>query len=305
MTVLITGSTGLIGSHLIRKLKDEETVISLVHEDPRGRFQRESLEGTVKVRGDVRDFNLLKSTMSRYYVDRVYHLAALAEVKSAYKEPLNVYDVNVMGTVNVLEAARQIGVKRSLVLITDKVYGEQLKATEKAILHSSEPYATSKVAAQLVAQSYVDTYGMDVVFPHSPNAFGLDYGNRIFPNTIRKCLMGQPPVIFTNDQSIREYIYVEDLVEQLKGIMEGAEEPGSYNIETGWVYDQRQVVEEVLKSFPRLSPDLMTVNLPQQIQAQTMKSTRWSWSPGRSFGQAVVDTIAKFKEYEDDWRYPR
>ena len=303
--ILVTGSTGLIASHLVNNLKQERKVVSLVHDEVPSRWLDEALGGTVKVRGDVRDFGLIRRVINQYDVSEVFHFAARANVKQAYKDPVNVYETNVMGTVSVLEACRQLDVKKTLVLITDKVYGERVDATEDDPLQPSEPYATSKIAQQQISESYAKTYGMDVITPHSCNVFGLDlHSNRIFPNVIKSCLRGEQPIIFANDHSIREYIYVDDLVDALKTIVYTEGFPkykGTYNISTGRVYNNEQIVLKVLEHFPSLKPKYVDGDLPPQIQRQTMKSVRWSWKPGWSFDDAVDRTIADFEKYREDW----
>jgi nucleoside-diphosphate-sugar epimerase len=304
--ILVTGASGLIGSHLVNKLKQEHRVVSLVHDDVPSRWLDEALDGTVKVRGDVRDFGLIRRVINQYGVSELFHFAARANVKQAYKDPVNVYETNVMGIVSVLEACRQLDVKKTLVLITDKVYGEKVDATEDDPLQPSEPYATSKIAQQQIAESYAKTYGMDVITPHSCNVFGLDlHSNRIFPNVIKSCLRGEQPIIFANDHSIREYIYVDDLVDALRTMVYTEGFPkykGTYNISTGWVYDNEQIVLKVLEHFSSLKPKYVDGDLPPQIQRQTMKSVRWSWRPGWSFDDSVARTIADFEKYREDWK---
>jgi len=301
--ILVTGANGFVGSHLVNSLKSEHRVVSLHHNCLLGKWQREALKGTIRVRGDIRDFRLLRRVLARFEVERVYHLAAIAVVKTAYRDPLNVYDVNVMGTVALLEACRQLDVDKVLILETDKVYGERLNATTDDPLQASEPYATSKVCQEYIAKSYIETYGMDIPIPHSCNIFGYDpYSNRIFPNTIKKCLRGQSPLIFTNDKSIREYIYIEDLLDAFNTLIEEEYYRGTYNIATGWVYNQEQIVLKVLEHFPDLKPTYVEAKLPPQIQRQTMKQIKWHWKPKWTFDDAVKETIMKFKEYEEDWR---
>jgi len=301
--ILVTGATGLIGSHLVNELKKDHDVVSLFHNCPMGEWQKEALEDTVKVKGDIRDFRLLRRVIARYGVDRVCHLAAIAQVKTAHRDPLSTYDINVMGAVAVLEACRQLEVERVLVMNTDKVYGEKLGATVEDPYQPSEPYATSKICQGFIAWSYIDTYGLDVIIPHSCNAFGYDpFNNRIFPNTIKACIRGEQPLIFTNDESIREYIYVDDLVNALKKLLLDPKiKPGPYNIATGWVYGQKDVVLKILKHFPSLRPKYVRAKLPPQIQEETMKMSRWSWTPSCSFDDAIDLTAALFEQYRGDW----
>jgi UDP-glucose 4-epimerase len=302
MRVLVTGAGGFIGSHLVRRLREDNEVVSLVHEVPlHGVWIREALDGTTIVRGDIRDMNFLREVISRYRVGKVYHLAALASVKTAHKDPYGVYNVNVMGTVSLLEACRQVGVEKILLLETDKVYGEGTAAEYDSLRHS-EPYATSKCCQELIARSYMDTYDMNIVIPHSCNVFGFDpHSDRIFPNTIKRCLKGEPPLIYTNDASLREYIYVEDVVDVLVELMDG-NYLGCYNIPTGWIYTQAEVVEEILKFFPGLRAEYVEARLPRQIRGQKLVSFRWDWKPRWTWEEAIGATIEAFRKYEEDWR---
>jgi len=311
MTVLVTGATGVIGSHLVRALKERgEDVVVTIYTEPKGRFLSETLDAVKIVSMDIRDYSHMLEVVSRYGVDEIYHLAALAKVAAAQKDPMNTYRTNVMGTVSVLEAARQCDVKKVLVMLTDKVYGNRREATENSPVNYSEPYSTSKACQRLVTESYMETYGMDIVLPHSCNVFGYDpFSSRIFPNVIKKCLRGKAPAIFTNDKSVREYIYVEDLVVALLKLMgprkrssEGYH--GVYNISTGWVHTNEQIVLKILDNFPNLPPVYTTKdNLPKQIDVTTMKSIRkeFVWGPTWSMDEAIDSTVAQFIRYKDDW----
>ena len=301
--ILCTGATGLIGSHLVNELKKDHEVVSLIHNQPRGRWLQEALDGTTVVQADIRDTNSLRRIMARHYVNRVVHFAAIAQVKSAFKDPLSTYDVNVMGAVAVLEACRQLEVERVLIMNTDKVYGEKLGATVEDPYQPSEPYATSKCCQGFIVDSYIQTYDMNILLPHSCNAYGYDpFSNRIVPNTVKACLRGESPLIFSNDRSIREYIYVDDLVDALKTLLlDDLLKPGPYNIATGAVMNQENVVKEVLKHFPDLRPNYRRVKLPSQVQKETMKQTRWSWKPAWSFDDAIERTVALFEHYRGDW----
>lgn len=303
MSILVTGAGGFVGTHLVEHLKKENDVVSMIHNPINSYWQVDALNRTVIVSCDVRDIVSLRRIIARYEVEQVYHTAALAKVKTAYKDPVSVYDVNVMGTIALLEACGALGVDRVLVMNTDKVYGEGLLLDEDVPFTHSEPYATSKACQGLIVRSCVETYDMDIVMPHSCNIYGYDpYSNRIVPNTVIKCLTGQSPLIFTNDDSIREYIYIDDLLNALTTLM-NSDRVGSHNIVTGDVMNQREVVLEILKHFPDLEAKYMEVDLPPQIEKESLASTRWDWEPEHTFEEGIAKTIQSFKDYDIDWNW--
>jgi nucleoside-diphosphate-sugar epimerase len=288
-------------------LKQKNKIVSLLHTPPMGEWQREALANTIQVSGDIRDFSTLSEIIARYEIRQVYHTAALAKVKSAYRDPLSVYSVNTLGTVALLEACRAQDVDKILILNTDKVYGDGIELDECAPFVHSEPYATSKSCQGLIAKSYMQTYGMNIVMPHSCNIFGYDpYSNRIVPNTVKMCIKNRRPLIYSNDSTIREYIYITDLINALvmlmEGVYQGMYHTGSFNLATGWIFNQKDVVLEILKSFPDLEPRYVKGKLPPQIQEETMSSLRdWDWKPVWSFGEAINDTVGVFRIYPRDW----
>ncbi|MFW9893656.1 MAG: hypothetical protein ACFFFO_15720, partial [Candidatus Thorarchaeota archaeon] len=112
---------------------------------------------------------------------------------------------------------------------------------------------------------------------------------------------GQSPWIFTNDDSIREYVYVEDKVAAIESLMNDDTKKGSYNISTGWVYNQKDIVLKILEFFDGLEPEYVESKLPAQIKKQSLKSVRWDWKPKWKFEDAIKATIEGFKKYRSDW----
>ncbi len=300
--ILVTGSNGFIGSHLVNRLKKDNKVVSLVYDTIMGDWQKDALEGTYKAHADIRDAAALREILSRFEIDQVYHTAAISLVKTAHRDPMSVYAVNVMGTVALLEACRRVDTERILVMNTDKVYGEGLEATEDRRYHHSEPYGTSKACQGFVAKSHIDTYGMNIVMSHCCNVFGFDpYSNRIIPNVVKKCLKGKSPLIFTNDDSIREYVYVEDKVAAIESLVNDYDKKGSFNISTGWVYNQKDIVLKILENFDDIEPKYVEADVPSQIDQQSLSSTRWDWKPSWNFDDAIKASIEGFKKYSGDW----
>ena len=299
MTSFITGSTGFLGSNLCKTLTDEgEDVVVLVRDIIPSRWLDEALGKAVKVRGDLRNFRLMKRIISEYGISHVFHFGAQAKVKSAYKNPINVYETNVMGTVNVLEACRQVGVEKVLVMATDKIFGETLNAVSSSPLQASEPYATSKAAVDLICDSYHETYGLNVIRVRSCNIYGLDlYSNRIVPNTVKKCLHGEKPIIFKGEtETVRQYIYIQDILDAILTLMDKYSF-GAYNVCTEPLLNQADVVLEISKHFPKIKPKYVKREAPPEISRQSMILTDFGWSPCFNFEHGIKLTIERFKEY--------
>jgi CDP-glucose 4,6-dehydratase len=215
---LVTGATGLVGGWLMHRLVDAGAdVVCLVRDwIPQSEFVRSRLIEKVKVvRGDVRDQAQLERTLGEYEVDTIIHLAAQTIVGIANRNPISTFETNISGTWSLLEACRRSPtVKQIIIASSDKAYGghETLPYSEDAPLQGQHPYDVSKSCADLIAQSYVATYGLPVAVTRCGNFYGggdLNW-NRIVPGTIRSVLRGQRPVIRSDGQYVRDYFYVED-----------------------------------------------------------------------------------------------
>ncbi len=216
--VFITGATGLIGGHLTAKLLDLGADVVALTRDwvPHSLFAREGLSERVSVvHGDCTNFDLLKRTLAEYEIQTVFHLAAQTLVGVAHADPLTTLEVNIAGTYRLLEAARQLSKSPDIILASsDKAYGESevLPYTESTRLEGRQPYAVSKSCADLIAQTYAQTYDLPVAITRCGNFYGpgdLNW-NRIVPGTIRSALQGEAPIIRSDGKHQRDYIYAAD-----------------------------------------------------------------------------------------------
>jgi len=300
MNAFITGSTGFIGSHLCAKLKRTNKVVALfrdIHPSPWGDWLKEALSDCVLVRGDILDDKLIRRVIANYEINHVYHLASQALVKTALKDPANTFETNITGTVNVLEACRQVGVEKVLVMSTDKVYGNKEAARESDPLVSVGIYETSKACQDLITQAYIKTYNMDAIIARSCNAYGYDLSPRIIPNTIKACMRGDPPVIYEGEETKRQYIYIEDLCEALTYLMKSDINQGIFNIATDDILTQEEVVKTICKYFP-ISPRPVKRERPLlEIQAQSMRPSNFGWKPRHSFEEGIQETIRRFEKH--------
>jgi len=300
--VFVTGGSGFIGSHLVNELKRENDVVVLVRDIPSplstwGKWISDVLQGCTIVLGDVLNSRLLRRVLAEYHVEYVYHLAAQAVVSTALKDPFGTFQTNILGTVNVLEACRQVGADKVLVMSTDKVYGNRMKAVEKDPLVSAGIYETSKACQDLVAQAFQEAYDMDVLIARACNCYGFDFAPRIVSNTVRACLRGETPIIFEGEKTLRQYIYVVDLCDALIHLMKHAPYKGVYNIATPDIMSQEQVVRTILKFFPNLKPKYTKREPVKEIQSQSMVSSQFGWKPKYSFEEGIKETIERFRKW--------
>jgi len=220
MKILITGGAGFVGSHLCEKyVKEGHTVVCLDN------FMSGNLTNIRHLldyrnfklmKGDVRDFDFLEKIMRD--IDVVFHLAAQIHVDRSYVEPRLTYDINVIGTQNVLEIARLHDATRVIHASTSEVYGsaQYVPIDEKHPLNAPHPYGASKVAADRMCYAYIQTYGMDICILRPFNIFGprqrdMGYGGVISIFT-RRVLNNIPPIIFGDGEQKRDYTYIEDVI---------------------------------------------------------------------------------------------
>jgi CDP-glucose 4,6-dehydratase len=302
--VFITGATGFIGSNLCHELSGKGValgnVVALVRDVIPSKWLEEALSKTTLVRGEITDYALLKRILSQYEIEEVYHFAAQAIVKHAYKNPVEVFNTNVMGTAKLLEACRTTNVGKVFYMSTDKIYGNVENATIDTPLRATEPYSASKIAADLLCQSYIQTYGMNIIIGRSCNVYGFDFNNRITSNTIRACLKGKSPVIYRDYGAKRQYIYIRDLLNAIRYLMQN-ESKGVFNIATKDVLTQKEVVLEVLKHFPALEPTYVEKPKYLEIASQSMVCSVPYWKPTYTFSQGIGEAIEKFEYYYEDW----
>jgi nucleoside-diphosphate-sugar epimerase len=243
--------------------------------------------------------------LNQYDISDVYHLAAQSIVKRAWKDPIGTFDINVMGTVKLLEACRLLDVKNVIVQSTDKVYGNQMNADLNCNLKPTEPYGTSKICEDYIARTFNITYGLKILTVRCCNIFGYDWNNRIIPNTIRACLKGESPVIFEDDASVRQYIYIDDVTEILQRLMEEMKMPDAelwhplVNVGAPIILTQEEVVLKILSTcFPNTFIKPHYIKKPEilEIHSQSMAHYRQAENP-TTFENGIMKTVTAFRRY--------
>jgi len=220
MRILITGGAGFIGSHLCDKYTKEGHTVLCLDNFMSGNIinVRHLLDyrNFKLIKGDIRDFELLEKVMRD--VDAIFHLAAQIHVDRSYIEPRLTYDVNVIGTQNVLEAAKMSDAKKIIHASTSEVYGSAQYAPidENYPLNAPHPYGASKIAADRLCYAYARTYGMDISILRFFNIFGprqrdIGYGGVISMFT-KRILINVSPIVYGDGRQTRDYTYIDDAV---------------------------------------------------------------------------------------------
>ena len=316
-TTFVTGATGLVGSCLTRKLYEAGAdVVCLVRDDvPQSELVRTNLINKVKVvRGDICDRDLMERIMGEHEVDTVMHLAAQAIVGIANRNPVTTFEANIQGTWSVLEACRRSPKVKQIVLASsDKAYGDQeiLPYYENTPLQGLHPYDVSKSCADLIAHSYAHSYGLPVVITRCGNFYGggdLNW-NRIVPGTIRSILNGEKPVIRSDGEFVRDYLYVEDGAAAYMLLAEKLAENPSLKGEAFNVSNQQpvKVIELVNKILLAMNSPLLpevknevSNEIREQYLDASKVNTMLNWKPEFDLDSGIQKTIQWYKDFLED-----
>ena len=219
--VLVTGATGMVGSHLCARLVDAGAVVVafVADDDPMSEFHRSgTFRRTSVVNGRLERYDDIERAINNHAISSIFHLGAQPIVGAANRSPRHTFETNIMGTWNLLDAARVLEplVRRIVVASSDKAYGssETLPYVESMPLAGDHPYEVSKSCADLLATTYARTYGSPCSIARCGNIYGpgdLNW-NRIVPGTFRSLIERRRPVLRSDGTLIRDYLHVDDIV---------------------------------------------------------------------------------------------
>ncbi len=249
MKALVTGGAGFIGSNLVRLLLSKSIYVKVLDNLSTG--YRKNLEGLSVdfVQGDVRDKGLVERVV--HDVDVIFHLAAsIGNVKSL-KGPQEDSEINVLGTVNILEAARTSGVKRIVYSSSAAIFGElvTMPIAEDHPQNPDSPYGVSKLAGEKHVLCFGKLYGMTVICLRYFNAYGVNqrydaYGN-VIPIFANRLITGKPLTVYGDGEQTRDFINVKDIAVANYLAATNAEKSAVYNIGSGTTITINELVRMV------------------------------------------------------------
>ena len=320
MKILITGGAGFIGSHLCDKYtKEGHTVLCLDN------FMNGNLinirhllnhRNFKLLNGDIRDFDLLEKIIRD--VDVVFHLAAQIHVDRSIVEPKLTYEVNVLGTQNILEAARVYDIKKVIHTSTSEVYGsaQYIPMDENHPLDAPHPYGASKIAADRMCYAYIKTYGMNISIIRPFNTFGpkqkdSGYGG-VISIFVKRVLGGMPPIIYGDGSQTRDYTYIKDVVRAFDSILnydKPLEEP--INFGTGKEIKIVDLANEIIK-LCGMDGEIKPVHVearPGEVQRLVARISKaeelLGWKPEYTLKDGLREFIDWYRNYKsEEWTKP-
>lgn len=318
--VLVTGADGFIGSHLVERLIDEGCKVkafcyynSFNSWGWIDSFPKEKLDQLEIFTGDIRDPNGVRTAMQGCEV--VFHLAALIAIPYSYHSPDSYVDTNIKGTLNILQAAKDLGVEKVLVTSTSEVYGTALYVPidEKHPKQGQSPYSATKIGADHIAESFYRSFNLPVTIVRPFNTFGPRQSARaVIPTIITQLLAGKKEIKLGAIHPTRDLLFVKDTANGFVEVAKSDQTNGhEINIATHseiTIGDLAQkLIDIILPSATiitddaRLRPDKSEVERLFGSNKKIMELT--SWKQQVSLDEGLKQTIEWFSKPENLSRY--
>jgi CDP-glucose 4,6-dehydratase len=309
--IFITGGNGLVGSHLVEtvlKEKPNQVVCLVRSNDPKSYFSLNNFEKDVVLAfGDLKDKERIFDIVSKYEINHIFHLGAQPIVGTAFLNPYETLATNIMGTVNILEAARLKGNLESVVIASsDKAYGKKCSlAKETEPLAGDHPYDVSKSATDLISMTYAKTYNLPITISRFGNIFGpgdLNM-NRIVPGIMKSILTGEPLELRSDGNFKRDYVYVKDVA---NGYLELAKQIDisrgeAFNFSTGLNLSVLNLIEKISQVLGMKIDYKILNNQKNEIPEQSLDFSKvrekLNWEAKYSFEQSIKETFDWYRRF--------
>ncbi|MDL2325022.1 NAD-dependent 4,6-dehydratase LegB [Ruminococcaceae bacterium OttesenSCG-928-A16] len=318
-TVMVTGADGFIGSHLTEALvKKGEKVKAFCYYNSFGSWGwLDTIDPAIKSEieifmGDIRDPHGVTTAMQGQ--DIVYHLAALIAIPFSYHSPDSYVDTNVKGTLNVLNAARDLGTRRLLVTSTSEVYGtaQYVPIDEKHPYQGQSPYSATKIGADRLAESFYRSFGLPVTIVRPFNTYGPRQSARaVIPTIISQLLAGRQQIHLGSLHPTRDFNYAKDTAAGFMALAGCEEAIGQeVNIATGREISIGQLAEELIR---QINPKATIVTDDDRLRPEKSEVERLlgsaekmhaltGWQPAYTFEQGLAETIEWIRANLDSYK---
>lgn len=315
MRIVVTGGAGFIGSHFIRyilKRYPSDHILNIdkltyagnlenlkeVENNPRYAFLKE----------DICNRGAIEEAISGY--DVIINFAAESHVDRSINTPEIFLKTDIMGTFNLLEIAREKGIKRYIQISTDEVYGsagEGERFSEKSPLNPSSPYSASKAAADLLVLSYYRTYKLPVMIVRSTNNYGPNqYPEKFIPLFITNALEDKPLPLYGDGKNVRDWLFVLDNCKGIDIILHKGKEGEIYNIagenERENIFIAKKILEYLGKPFSLIKFVKDRPGHDRRYSISCEKVKELGWSPEVSLEEGLSLTVDWYKNNQDWWK---
>lgn len=260
--ILVTGYNGFLGRELVKKLEENGTEVI-------------KLEDNTGKKIDVRNWEQIKEYKD---LDIIYHLAAVTFIPYSFKNPRKTYEVNLLGTLNILELGRLVDVEK-IVTMSSYVYGQPqyLPIDENHPLNSNNPYTKSKIIMEQLCEAYSTDFDLNCVIFRPFNIYGVGQNkNFLIPSIIKQLISGK--IELKDPEPKRDFIYISDVINALLKVENLNEKFNIFNIGYGKSYSVQEIVNKIVELYGK----------PVKIEYT-----------GERRKNEITDTVANFKKAEE------
>ncbi|MDP3452521.1 MAG: dTDP-glucose 4,6-dehydratase [Bacteroidales bacterium] len=324
--ILITGGAGFIGSHLVRLMVNKYPQYNIINLDKltyAGNLENlkdiESYTNYQFVKGDICDYEFVMNLFREKSIDGVIHLAAESHVDRSIKDPFSFANTNVLGTLSLLQAAKNYwgesgreGFKGKLFyhVSTDEVYGSLEQDgtffTEDTKYDPHSPYSASKAASDHFVRAYFDTYGLPIVISNCSNNYGsYQFPEKLIPLFINNICNNKPLPVYGKGENVRDWLYVEDHAIAIDLIFHKGKNGDTYNIGGFNEWRNIDLIKVMIKTVDRLlgRPEGSSETLITYVTDRAGHDLRYAidstklhkelgWSPSLQFEEGIERTVA-------------